>query len=286
MACASAALNKMKFYLFLLALLLPLYAFAAEKESAYERVMRTGIMRCGYGLEMPYSYKDAETGEIKGFFHDYIELMAANLGLKVEWVEEMGWGQFPTALDTGRIDAWCTTAWRTAARAKLADSITPITYQPLYVVVRASDKRFDNKREALNSADVKFVGVEGQIELQIAQANFPQAKTIALPQSSDFSQAMMDVDAKKADALIVTGVIFAKYDQANPGKLRRVEGIPPVQVSGEGFAVKAGEHTLRRMFDNATMELLETGAIDRIVKSYNMPEGTCIVNNPAAALFR
>jgi ABC-type amino acid transport substrate-binding protein len=261
---------------------MPAFAFAQDaRESAYDRVMRTQTLRCGYGLEEPYTYVDAKTGAVKGIFHDYVEELAKNLSLKVEWTEEMGWGQMPAALEAGRVDAFCTVTWKSAGRARIIDYVTPITYQPALVVARADDQRFDNNPAALNDPKIHITGVEGELELKIAHDNFPNANASGEPQNSDFSVALTDVATKKADAIVVTGVIFTKFDQANPGKLRAIPGVRPLQVSGEAIVVKAGEDKLRRMLDNATIEMLETGAIDRIIAAYKIPPKTFYVAEPS-----
>ena len=48
-------------------------AFAADKESAYERVLRTGVLRCGYIAYPPHLIVDPATGTISGISHDIIE---------------------------------------------------------------------------------------------------------------------------------------------------------------------------------------------------------------------
>jgi hypothetical protein len=39
-------------------------AFAVEKESAFDRVMKSGVIRCGYWVRSPMITKDLNTGEI------------------------------------------------------------------------------------------------------------------------------------------------------------------------------------------------------------------------------
>lgn len=51
-------------------LLMAFPAFAAEKESSYDRVMRTRTLRCGYGIFQPMIMKDPNTRKISGIFVD------------------------------------------------------------------------------------------------------------------------------------------------------------------------------------------------------------------------
>lgn len=260
--------------LFLLAVAMPAQA-ASEKETALERVLRTGVLRCGYGAEMPYLYKDAATGEMKGIFYDYMEELAKTLSIRIDWAEEMGWGQFPTALESGRIDAFCSCTAKTGGRARSVDYVTPVVYDSFMLVTRPDEHRFDNNIEALNDPSVTFVGMEGQNEVVILRERFPKAKIEELPQiTGDFSQAMMNVATGKADAILVAGSVFATFDKKFPEKLVPIPGIKPLQMMSTAIVIKAGEHDLRRMLDNGTMVLHESGKIESIIRSYDLPDGT------------
>src|SRR2546430_1529683 len=58
--------------------------------SAYDRVIKSGTIRAAY-LDYPPAFrKDAKTGKASGIFVDTLEQVASNLGLKVEWTEEVG----------------------------------------------------------------------------------------------------------------------------------------------------------------------------------------------------
>lgn len=43
----------------------------APKETAFERIMRTGTMRCGYVVWAPYLSVDPKTGQMGGVAYDY-----------------------------------------------------------------------------------------------------------------------------------------------------------------------------------------------------------------------
>jgi hypothetical protein len=91
----------------------------AKKETAYERVMRTGELRCGYFSWKPAFIKDPNTGEMSGIFHDYMEEIGRALKLKIVWAEEVALGEFPTAIAAGRIDAMCSSTFVTSERARV-----------------------------------------------------------------------------------------------------------------------------------------------------------------------
>jgi len=75
-----------KLILTLFLVLMPFLALAAdkEKESAFDRVMRTKTLRCGYTIYPPFFSKDPNTGEFSGLFHDFTEQIGKELGIKIE----------------------------------------------------------------------------------------------------------------------------------------------------------------------------------------------------------
>lgn len=90
----------MRFFLaltvFLATVLFAQTARAAEGsvESVYDRVMRTGTIRCGYLAWKDFIDIDPNTGAMTGIIHDYMDALSRNLGLKLEWTAEVGRGDY------------------------------------------------------------------------------------------------------------------------------------------------------------------------------------------------
>lgn len=97
------------------AVFLPQQTPHAHENEAFERVMRTQTIRCGYAAAPPLFIIDPSTRALSGIGHDIIEAVGKALSLKIEWAEEVGWATFPVALASGRIDMFCTGAWPSAA---------------------------------------------------------------------------------------------------------------------------------------------------------------------------
>lgn len=106
-----------RFFSFLVFLVLAHPAYA-HKENAYERVMRTGELRCGYAMSPPNLEVDPNSGELTGLERDIWDEIGKELDLKILWTEEVGWGNYIEGLRTGRYDAFCNQAWPTPARLK------------------------------------------------------------------------------------------------------------------------------------------------------------------------
>ena len=239
-----------------------------NKENAYDHVMRTGVIRCGYVVWTPFLIKDPNSGQLSGLFHDYVEALGEALHLKIEWTEEMGWSDFPAALNSGRIDAMCGGSWANSARARQIDFTQPILYQPVYAYVRTGDTRFDNNLVTINDPSVTVVVVEGASPALIATNDFPKAQKIQLPQLSSLSDVFVNLVSNKADVAIANPEAALQFEANNTGKIHRVVTKMPLRLFGNSIAIDGGQYRLRRMIDIATGEMLASGQIEKMIAAY------------------
>src|SRR6516225_3924485 len=132
---------------------------ATSDKSLYKRVMQSGTIRCGYAMFPPYCMKDPNTGKLSGIFVEVLEEAGKNLGLKIDWKEEVGWGSIIEGIETDRYDLVPTGVWPNASRGRLASFSTPLFYNALNVYTRANDHRFDNL-QAINSDTVTIATID------------------------------------------------------------------------------------------------------------------------------
>ncbi len=241
----------------------------AKKETAYERVMRTGTIRCGYAISPPSLMMDPNTKQLSGVDYDVWEMIGKELGLKIEWTEEAGWGNFIEGLRGGRYDAFCSQLWPDASRSKFLTMAGPITYSPLSIYVRADDMRFDGNLNAINDSSVTFPVIDGDVTMAIAQVHFPKAKTLTLPQTSTLSDIFLSIMTKKADAVALAPSMFLTFDKDNKGKLRQVENIPASVVYASYYGFNVGDYPLRDMVDLVLRTMINDGRLEKIAKSYD-----------------
>lgn len=239
---------------------------AVRQESAYERVMRTGVLRCGYAMWPPFVVKDPNTGQITGTMHELIENMAKRLDLKVEWTEETGWGNWIEGLNSKRFDVFCPGVWVNAERGRYVTYLRPIFYSTTYVYVRSDETRFDETRlEELNSPEVIHSVQDGEMSDLIAKNDFPKAKAFSIPQLSSLSDMLINVVDGKADVVITDPTFVNQYLANNPGKLKKLSQVP-FRIFTATFAVGLGETTLANMLNAALVEMENQGVIERVLR--------------------
>lgn len=244
-------------------------AFAAEKESAYDRVMRTQTIRCVYAVGAPWISVDPNTGGKSGIMVDVMEEIGRALSMKVDWSGgEVGWGELGTAVESGRGDVICSAMWAAANRARATAYTRPLFYTPIEVWARADDKRFDNTPERINAPDVKVVVEDGDFNEVLARTDFPKAQRISKPQLAGLDFYFLTLLDKKADVLFVSNNYAQDFLNKRPGTIRKVPMPHPMRVYENVIGVSIREQELRSMMDAAVGDLLAAGTIARILKKY------------------
>jgi polar amino acid transport system substrate-binding protein len=253
-------------------------SIAAEQEQganeAYERVLKTGVLRCGYAMWSPVAFlKDPNTNAYSGFVPDYLALLAKNLNIKIEYVEDAGYGaQAIEGLKTGRFDVFCTGLNKNAPRGRAVLYTDTIFFSPIYAYTRLDDHRFDTNLEILNDPQYTLSTMDGEATDTIAKNRFPKAKTFALPQNSEMSLLYSNVAQSKADVIFSDVPPADAYNKNNNPPLR-LANPEPVLTYTIGMAVDNDEPKLVNMLNMALQELQASGQIKDVVKKYD-PEMT------------
>lgn len=246
----------------------PIHSTAAET-SAYEKVLKTGELRCGYVNWNPYFIVDPNNPEKRsGVNVEITEEIGRILGLKIVWAEEVGWGNLAEGLVTGRYDAVCTPVWPDAAKIRNLALSDTIVFDALYPYVRADEKRFNSLGD-LNQPSVGVVVTEGGPSYEIAQKALPAAKLVSIAPNSLTGESFLMVVSKKADVMITSPSEFREFDVTNPHQLKRLEGVPPIRLMPTVMSFGANGGQLRDRVNFALQMMVDNGDMEKIVRKYS-----------------
>lgn len=235
----------------------PAFAGNSEKESAFDRVMRTGTLRCGYVISPPHLLKDPNTGALSGIAHDAIEKMAENLHLKVDWTEEVGWATMLEGLRTHRYDMLCSAVWATSSRALIADTLKPLDFAGVNIWTRPGDKRFSGDLSAVDWSKIKIATIDGHISDIISGADFPTSQRVSMPDTTQISELFTAVADGKADVTFEENYVGYDFLQHNNGKIAKVERNKPLRLFPTTFLIPQGEEKLKTMLSIAQDEIIK-----------------------------
>ncbi len=269
----------------ILTLLILFITTPALAESAYERVMRTGTIRCGWGTAHPFIQKNLETGQMEGLSVELIDAVADVLDLELDWGEETGWGNLPTSLKTGRVDVACSSLWIDPVRGKQIAYTQPIMYTPVYPYAREDNEKFFVKDPVLNDPSVTIMTQDGDITAMLTQRYYGKAKQITLPNMSMYTDLFLSVTTGKADLTFSNPVVMQEFNKNQEINLKKIDLGKPLVLYANAYAVSIHEHELKEMLDATVAYLLYTGEIqaltDRFEETY--PDSLMSVKLPYEA---
>ncbi|MBI1326982.1 MAG: transporter substrate-binding domain-containing protein [Alphaproteobacteria bacterium] len=271
------------FYIILLAavvslavsLALPLFKADSPAQhdggTAYDRVMKTGVLRCGYFVLDGYLHKDMESGALGGPAYEIIEALAKIISVKVEWVQEAAFASIGEDLKQGRYDMMCAPLLPNGPRSRVMAMSRPVWWQPLTIWLNKDDARLSDTPEWLNAPETKFSVIDGTGFPTVVSSFYPQAGMVALPEMTAISEMFLELTGRKVDALLMMHYPAVKYAARNDGAIvqytNRIVSYLPYR-----FAWAKGDQKMAEMVDIALEELVYTGVINNILDKYD-PEG-------------
>jgi polar amino acid transport system substrate-binding protein len=236
--------------------------------SVYNRVVSSGVIRACYVVYPPASIKDPNTGKLSGTFVETLNKVAENMGLKVDWNTEVGWGDMIQALNSDKCDIIGSPSWSNSTRGKSAEFSQPVYYSGANAYVQANDTRFDKDITVANNAIYKLATLDGEASQLIASQQFPKAQTLQMPQLTDVSQMLLSVADGKADMAFLESSVANQFIKNNPGKVKNITPLKPLVIYANVMLIKKGEFTFKSSIDNAILELLNNGYIDGVINKY------------------
>lgn len=245
----------------------------AQRESVYNRVIKSGKIRAAYITYPPACMKDTASGRMSGIFVEVLEKAAANCGLSVEWTEEVGWGSQIEGLAADRYDIVGSPVWANPTRGKLTMMSRPVYYSGIGIYVRQNDDRFTTDYSAINSSEVRIATVDGETGDLIARTSFPKAKRVSLPQLTDISQAMLTIATNKADVVFAEPFYGHQYTKNNPGVIKNIAAHDPIRVFGNCYMFRRNETSLQQMLNVAIEDLLNSGFVEDVIRKYEPEPG-------------
>ena len=236
-------------------------------KSLYEQILDRGSIRVGY-ISYPPSYVVNSDGSHAGIFHEVLEKAADNLGLKLEYVQEVTWDGMIQDVKDGKIDMVATGIWPTSQRGKHVDFAQPLFYSVVKAYTYSDNNKFDNNLNAINSQDVKIASIDGEMTSIIAEMDFPEATRIDVSQLTGVSQTLLEVSSKKADVTFVEPIIALEFLSKNPKSIKEVEGVKPLRVFPNSMLIPKGEEEFKSTLDIAIKELQNNGFVNQVISKY------------------
>ncbi len=252
---------------------MPHAAAGVEKESVYERVMRTGVVRAGYYPWPTYFDVDPNTRKLTGSSVELCDAVFKMLGLKVEYIEISA--NLVQDLETGKIDTRCADSPWALQTIKFLDYTSAFYDIPGYFFVRAGETRFPTLAD-MDKKEIRFIGLDGDVSTEYVQNRLPAATLMTYPLFTDPGQLMLNIADNKADAMILDPALVDTFNASNGNQLKMLFPERPLMLAPIGFSVKKGEEAWFRVLDYGVRMAHKFGLIEPILQRYD-PGGRKLV---------
>ncbi len=214
------------------------------QESVVEKVMQKGVLRIGMDTFVPWAMRD-KTGQLIGFEIDVATRLAADMGVKVEFVPTKWSGIIP-ALLTGKFDVIIGGMGIIPSRNLKVNFTQPYDYSGMSLVASKKLAAGFKTLEDFNQPDVVLAVKLGSTSVMAAKKYIPKA---TLRQFDGEAQIFQEVINGKAHAAVASAPTPAFQAIEYPDTLflpfKETFTKEPI-----GFAVRKGDSDSLNYFNN------------------------------------
>ena len=225
-------------------------------------------LRASFMNYPPACMKDTKTGKMRGIFVDILQKVCDNLGLILEWTEEVGWASQIEGLDSDRYDIVGSPVWANPTRGKLATLSIPVYYSPIGVFVRANENRFSSNLGLINNPNVRIGTNDGESADLIARTDFPKATRILSAQTTDFSQILHDLANNKCDVFFTEPYFANEFLINNRDTIKNIAETNPIRLYGNCYMIKRNSFQQQQMLNVTIQGLIDIGYVDKVIAEY------------------
>lgn len=213
-------------------------ASVATAETTMERIQSEGVIRVGMADSLPFQYKDAASGEWRGYNVDMAAKMAEAMGVELEIVDAT-WSTLIPGLEGARWDIAYVDMFATPERAvKVMFSDSYFTTRQ---AVMGNESSGVETWDDLNQEGKSVVFLAGTADEQVANDKFPNAE--ARPMVAEgLGAVFLEVASGRADATIASELNIRLYLAKNTSApLMIVEEGRGIDAQGFSYAVRPGD---------------------------------------------
>lgn len=210
-----------------------------------------------------YAIGEDGTPALAGFDMAIARYIADYMGLELE-VVPMDFDGVLSELATGNVDLGLAGLSPDPARADAMD-FSDIYYQGGQSLVTVADKADSIKSfDDVNKPEMSVGAQIGSIQMDLANANTPNADIVALPKVTDLISELI---GGKMDAAFIETAVAESY-KTNYPELTLVLDVP-YDVAGSAVGIKKGNEALKNAVNEAIAAAIKDGSMDKFVAEAN-----------------
>ena len=233
----------------------------------YSRVMQSGVLRAAF-VDYPPVFHYSDKG-FSGIFYEVFAGFAQFHNLKIDWVEQTGYGVIIEGLAEGRYDIFGSAAWPTPDRHCKAALSHPLYYSDVGVWVRADSPLAHEDWLRLDDPRYRVAITEGDITHAISLTDFTRAKWIRAPQLGKVKALFELVADGRANATMAERLTYEAYAPDLSHPLINIAHLKPIRRYANSFLVGKHQNDFKDLLDNYIINLFRQGTVQALVEKYN-----------------
>lgn len=248
--------GKMKKILILMACVLSVAVVSFAGDGSFDKIKSKGELVIGLDDSFPpMGYRVAD-GTLVGFDIDAAEELGKRLGIKIVW-QPTAWDGVIHSLNSKKFDCIWNGMTITEERAQKVNFTKPYILDGQVAVVRFGETRFSSFTDLGNAK----VGAQKGSSAIKAIEKLP-AKPAVVKEYTDNPKALLDLEAKRIDAVIIDNVTGRDAISKRVGKYKTLPGFISKEPFGvafrkaDGDLLKVVQKTIDEMVADGTMAKL------------------------------
>ncbi len=236
---------------------------AHPEVSLLDEIQKRGVIKVGMFLQYPPTeYRDPVTHEPKGLEVEIAKLLANDLGVKLEIVD-MEWDAIIAGLLAKKYDVIIGSMSRTPKR-NLSIEFTSKNLEDYanMALVRKDETR--STVEEFNQKGVVVTCLMGGIAEVAARRFFPNATIKPMQQNP----AVLEVEAGRADMIVVENVFAYNYVREHPEKLKIVFEKNPLSHEPSAMGIRKGDQIFLNWLNNWIQYQWDQGTLQHLIDKW------------------
>lgn len=240
-------------------------ARAQQAGGTLDAIQKRGSVRVGWGVIYPSLYREPGKNEPVGFYVELCQELAKSLNVKLELVED-NWSTMIAGLQANKFDMTIPLAI-TLPRAVSATYSKAFLRGPVGLMIRKADEGKFQKWQDMDVSGARISVTLGSNADMFVSRAFSKAEILRAKAAPDSITQLL---TGRADAWASPVESFPAV-AAERKELVQLAG-PPIGYSESAFAVRLGDYAWRDWLSYFTTEMIDTGAMQRLLKKYDRPD--------------
>lgn len=233
--------------------------------SVLARMRKGEALKVGYAETPLWFYRDPKTGQLRGIYKDLVDMLAAELRVKVAW-HETTFGALTLGLRKEDFELFASSAIYTVPRALAAEYIGPLWAKGELIIIRKQDADKYKTAADLNQPDVVFSVAAGSSEQQTMPKIFPKARFIAV--AGPIALGAEPVRTGRATAFIIGDSDALAFAKQNSSWARVVDPDHPIGKRPNTWLIRYGDAPWANFLNMWAQFVVVDGTVKRLYDEY------------------